>query len=128
MLSSRQHVLAIALFGIVATSGGQVQSASRDRREPKPHATHMSSMGRAAVRTLTAVEARVRGGLVKDAEQTGSCVNEPDCGDEDLLPDLPAQTQSETSIAVDRTGQHIVVGFNDFRGLSNNPISISGFM
>src|SRR5687767_163388 len=35
----------------------------------------------------------------------------------------PAGTQSETSIAVDVTGQHVVVGFNDFRGTN----SISGF-
>ncbi len=129
MLRPTQRVLAIMLFAcIVATSGGQLRSASRDRREPKPHEKHMSSMGRAAVRTLTAVEARVRGGSVRDPEQTGSCLNEADCGDEAFPPDLPAQTQSETSIAVDRTGQHIVVGFNDFRGFSNNPLSISGFM
>ena len=35
----------------------------------------------------------------------------------------PASTQSETSVAVDATGQHVVVGFNDFRGSS----SFSGF-
>jgi hypothetical protein len=129
MLSPTQRVLAIMLFAcIVATSGEQVRSASRDGREPKPHERQMSSMGRAARRTLTKVEARVRGGSVKNPEQTGSCLNEPDCGDEEFLPDLPAQTQSETSIAVDRTGLHIVVGFNDFRGFANNPLSISGFM
>src|ERR1051325_3150962 len=38
-----------------------------------------------------------------------------------------AGTQSETSIAVDSTGMHVVVGFNDFRGLSNPALSISGF-
>jgi uncharacterized repeat protein (TIGR01451 family) len=39
----------------------------------------------------------------------------------------PADTQSELSIAVDATGQHIVVAMNDFRGFSRNPASISGF-
>jgi uncharacterized repeat protein (TIGR01451 family) len=39
----------------------------------------------------------------------------------------PAGTQSELSIAVDVTGQHIVVAMNDFRGFSLNPASISGF-
>lgn len=39
----------------------------------------------------------------------------------------PADTQSELSIAVDATGQHIVVAMNDFRGLSVNPLSVSGF-
>jgi hypothetical protein len=38
-----------------------------------------------------------------------------------------AQTQSETAIAVDSTGMHIVVGFNDFRGFTAGPVSISGF-
>jgi len=41
----------------------------------------------------------------------------------------PLGTQSELSIAVDATGQHIVVGLNDFRGFSVGPVlSISGFM
>src|SRR5262249_41443619 len=39
----------------------------------------------------------------------------------------PAGTQSELSIAVDATGQHIVVAMNDFRGFSGNPVSFSGF-
>jgi len=38
-----------------------------------------------------------------------------------------AETQSELSIAVDATGQHIVVAMNDFRGFSRNPVTISGF-
>ena len=41
----------------------------------------------------------------------------------------PLGTQSELSIAVDVTGQHIVIGMNDFRGFSVTPLlSISGFM
>jgi hypothetical protein len=40
-------------------------------------------------------------------------------------------TQSETAIAVDSTGMHVVIGFNDFRGFPQNPTlvptSISGF-
>jgi hypothetical protein len=55
--------------------------------------------------------------------QSGGCVNEPDC------PDLAAaSTQAETTTAVDSTGQHVVVGFNDFRGFSTPTLSISGFM
>jgi hypothetical protein len=53
-------------------------------------------------------------------------------GDEDCsdtgFSDGPGATQSEMSIAVDRTGQHVVVGFNDFRGFSTTPTtSLSGF-
>jgi len=36
--------------------------------------------------------------------------------------------QSQTSIAVDSTGQHIVIGFNDTRGFDSNPVRLSGFM
>jgi hypothetical protein len=37
-------------------------------------------------------------------------------------------TQAEVSIAVDATGQHVVIGFNDFRGFFKDPVSVSGFM
>ncbi len=39
----------------------------------------------------------------------------------------PAGGQAELSIAVDSTGAHIVVGLNDTRGFSLNPLSVSGF-
>src|SRR5262249_15118418 len=39
----------------------------------------------------------------------------------------PTGGQAELSIAVDSTGMHIVVGLNDTRGFSLNPVSVSGF-
>jgi hypothetical protein len=39
----------------------------------------------------------------------------------------PTGGQAETSIAIDSTGQHVVVGINDTRGFGLNPVSISGF-
>jgi len=53
-------------------------------------------------------------------------------GDEDCsdtgFSDGPGATQSEMSVAVDRTGRHIVVGFNDFRGFNTPTLtSLSGF-
>jgi uncharacterized repeat protein (TIGR01451 family) len=39
----------------------------------------------------------------------------------------PAGTQSELSIAVDSTGQHVVIAMNDFRGFAASPLSVSGF-
>ena len=88
-------------------------------------------MGRKAEHAKAKVAPNTPGsGLTgKDFEQAGDCVNTPDCeGADDAPPeDGPANTQSETSIAVDSTGQHIVIGFNDFRGFANNPISVSGF-
>src|SRR5437868_5216887 len=54
------------------------------------------------------------------------CINTPDCDDQ---PVNISNIQAETSIAVDSTGQHIVIGFNDFRGFSIGPqTSISGFI
>lgn len=50
-------------------------------------------------------------------------MNEPDCGEAALS---ATTLQAETSIAVDSTGQHVVVGFNDFRGFGTT-VSISGF-
>ena len=51
-------------------------------------------------------------------------MNEPDCGEAALAATL---LQSETSIAIDSTGQHVVVGFNDFRGITATTVSVSGF-
>jgi len=39
----------------------------------------------------------------------------------------PTGGQAETSMAVDSTGQHIVVGMNDTRGFGLTPLSVSGF-
>jgi uncharacterized repeat protein (TIGR01451 family) len=39
----------------------------------------------------------------------------------------PSSGQSEMAIAADPTGQHVVIGFNDFQGFNNNPLSVSGF-
>jgi hypothetical protein len=77
----------------------------------------VSSMGRLARVRVDAVN---RGFGI----QSDGCVNEPDCGEAPLV---RSSLQSETSIAVDSTGQHIVIGFNDFRGFGNT-VSVSGFM
>src|SRR5262245_55242345 len=54
--------------------------------------------------------------------QSVGCVNEPDCGEATVS---ASQLQSETSIAIDSTGQHVVVAFNDFRGITATTVSIS---
>ncbi len=60
------------------------------------------------------------------AAKPGNCVNQPDCDDEDAIV-RHSSTQSETTIAVDSSGKHVVLGFNDFTGFNKNPISTSGF-
>src|SRR5467141_2560703 len=91
---------------------------------------HMSAMGHLAARVSAALQQKgiVTGrALVAPPNPTGDkgCTNAPDCFDDN---DGPAGGQAETSIAVDSTGQHIVVGYNDTRGFSLNPISVSGVM
>jgi len=59
------------------------------------------------------------------------CLNTPECEDEDTgftLEESPAGTRAEVALAVDATGEHVVVGFNDSRGFSATPPSVSGFM
>src|SRR4051812_44588568 len=46
-------------------------------------------------------------------------------GDEEETEDGPAGGQAETSIAVNSTRQHIVLGYNDTRGLAENPPTLS---
>ena len=55
-----------------------------------------------------------------------TCLNQPRCPG-GLRESAPGG-QAELSIAVDESGQHIVIGFNDTRGFSLNPISVSGYM
>ena len=61
---------------------------------------------------------------------TDSCIEDEECEAQD--PDFPGGFpipggQAEYAIAVDSTGQHVVIGFNDTRGFSLSPASLSGF-
>src|SRR5256885_2026500 len=65
----------------------------------------LSPLGRIAqkkIATLTTV----------GAQFDTTCFNQPDCPESIAA----SNGQAETSIAVDTTGQHIVIGYNDFRG------------
>jgi hypothetical protein len=74
------------------------------------------------------VTAKVLGDRPEEEEEVKGCVNEPECPgeDEDAAEKAPGG-QAETTIAVSDNGRHVVVGFNDTRGFSLNPISVSGF-
>ncbi|MEP6865932.1 MAG: exo-alpha-sialidase [Deltaproteobacteria bacterium] len=85
-------------------------------------------MGQRAHRQLQrAIAPNARGG--------GSCDDTTDGCDEGGFVDPDGDldganggNQAETTLAVDDSGQHIVIGFNDTRGFAKNPISVSGFM
>jgi len=135
MHASRKHLLVTAVLGIVVAWWLSPSSIASSPGAPQKHSGRgMSAMGRAAAKARRAISADAAASpdYEKDLEEAGDCVNEPDCeGDSFDDPDAPAGpagTQSETSIAVDSTGQHIVIAFNDFRGFSSNPLSLSGFM
>jgi len=94
----------------------------------KPQENRMSQAGHLATRVREALKTGAPQGLAAAMKSAGdgNCVNtQDDCADDQ---DGPAGGQAETSIAVDTTGQHIVVGYNDTRGFSLNPISVSGVM
>jgi hypothetical protein len=107
-------VLGTTLIG--QSGDGQRRSPSIDER--------MSSGGAAAARMVRRLRSSRLGRAQALAGDT--CVNAPDCGED--LNGGPGDTQSETSVAVDSTGQHIVIASNDFRGFFKDPVTFSGFM
>ena len=120
------QIIAVAALsvGLLGQSGGQAPGPGYFK-DPR-----MSAMGAVAAEAVHRVAARLSATdrhVDPDREaEPGDCHNDPHCGRG--FTDDPAGTQAELSIAVDSTGRHVVVGFNDFRGFSSNPISVSGFM
>jgi hypothetical protein len=91
------------------------------RQTGKPREDRMSTMGRWARERIQEI--------VRSQAQRGIRIPEP-CNDSPrcAVPQGIDGTQAETTIAVDSTGQHVVIGFNDFRGFNQQPFSISGYM
>ena len=106
---------AVVLIAVCAIAASAVASAKRDKGDEAP-APRLSTMG--------ALAEQMRAEL----SDLGDAQFEP-CPAAVCSEETPvANTQSEMAIAQDATGQHIVVGFNDFRGFALNPVSLSGFM
>ncbi len=138
-LTSRALVATCALLA----AGTATASESHDRSGVTGADHRMSSMGRIAAQARSAAAAiftpgTTTGGTAPaSTAPRGVCVNQRHCphfaeaSPGDPLDDLwanPTGGQAETSIAVDESGRHVVVGFNDTRGFSLTPISVSGFM
>ncbi len=123
-----------------------VGATSSYAADSKPQQDRMSPAGKraaAAIARIRATSARATAGASRSGPAAASahtlvqtqkvqdgdtCLNKADCGEEDEDgSDIPGG-QAETSIAVDESGQHIVVGYNDTRGFSRNPISVSGVL
>ena len=123
--------------GVVpAPTGATTSSAALQARAQTLSTDRMSAMGKLAQRHIRASVVKARRVAALAADDTGGtggpghhvCEHADDC-DEGLPADPEANggTLSETSIAVDATGNHIVIGYNDFRGFSLPAISLSGF-
>jgi hypothetical protein len=108
-------IAALVLPAVGWAGSGNAKKAKEDR---------MSAMGRLATRIRATMAA---GGSIGSMNKSGgdNCIAEPDCADDQ---DGPAGGQAEVAIAVDKTGQHIVIGFNDTRGFALTPLSVSGVM
>jgi len=124
-----------ACFGLGLTSTAEAQRKGESR---------MSGMGHLAqvrMRRITQAlraDPRFQARFGDENEGTGAIGEEEldeDGGedlhveqDDDFDEDELTGGQAETSLAVDATGQHVVIGFNDTRGFSLNPVSVSGFI
>ena len=89
-------------------------------------------MGARAHKALRALTPHVATATLSDKDKGGDVGDDDDDnggpGPLEDGGDLPGGNQGELSVAVDDSGQHIVVGFNDSRGFRKNPVSVSGFM
>jgi hypothetical protein len=106
--------------------GAWAKSAPAAKAANKIQGDRMSPMGRLAARARAAIAATGGHLTAKGFTDASHCGNDPDCSADDT--DGPAGGQAEVSIAVDFTGQHVVIGFNDTRGFALNPTSVSGYM
>ncbi len=121
--------VAASLASSTAWSATELQANQVDK---------MSTMGQRAaaevarIRQEAAAEVAPRAAVASATGEAAAtadretCLNQPRCPG-GLRESAPGG-QAELSIAVDETGQHIVIGFNDTRGFTLNPVSVSGFM
>ena len=110
-------VLAVAAVGIGSLSAQKVL--------PTDRYADMSSMGSLARQTIQAARSGLSAAIVKPLPGTGDCAD----GNTRCTPigPVPSGTQSEVSVAVDSTGQNIVIGFNDFRRVCTRSRLTFGF-
>lgn len=88
----------------------------------------MSSMGRRAYLQAFAREHAGQGKGIGVEGGSGCLSDDPNCEEEggNLAIGL-ADKQSEMGLAVDPSGNHVVLGFNEAQGFSTNPNKLSGF-
>ena len=138
VIVSEKRVLSLAIFVLSIPLGVPVLRAQvndpagayhKQSAFDTPVDRWMSPSGRLAYRVahgMARLKPRGNGGIrALDKQICPGYVD--DCGS-----DLPSRedasgAQAETTIAMDPTGQHIVIGYNDDRGFNLDTVSISGF-
>jgi hypothetical protein len=116
--------------------GASRAALSNGARATSSTAIEMSAMGERARRAVRALASRQtpvapRGLSALPNADRGDVGDDDEGGGPGALDDggdLPGGNQGELAIAVDDSGQHVVIGFNDFRGFPLSPISVSGVM
>ncbi len=104
--------------------------ADLDRFSSMGRLAHLAATGQLdrAIARARAQNAKRLGKQSQYQEPPGPCdATDDGCDADDEQGDGPAGGQAELSVAIDSTGQHIVVGANDTRGFALNPVSVSGF-
>jgi hypothetical protein len=118
------------LAGCGSTEQPKLQVTGKAEAALQQRENSMSAYGRLASLKAAQISSIARG--VPYIAQTCEQVLNDDCGGDDrdrvgFDGQAPQKGLAETSIAVDRTGRHVVIGYNDTRGFIKNPISVSGF-
>ena len=130
------HSLGRAIAASVAC-GALLLWAPAGFAQPDKHLDRDNKMSAAGKRAAASIAKLTRQGasartavtaFEEEDEEGGRCVNEPDCGEEEGDAEEAPGGQAEVSIAVDASGRHVVIGYNDTRGFSENPISLSGVL
>jgi len=121
----------ISIAVVLCVLGAAANAGANADQTRKGEMSAMGQRARAAVARINAsshrtinLAAQAKAALAGD----DGCLNKPECGGEDEDEENAPGGQAELSIAVDETGKHIVIGFNDTRGFDLNPISVSGYM
>jgi hypothetical protein len=121
------RILMLCIIGVGSLLlAGTANANGYQTREDK-----MSAMGKraaAAVARINSQSGRAAPLAARAAADDDGCLNEPECGEEGEEEEEVPGGQAELSIAVDESGRHIVIGFNDTRGFASNPISVSGYL
>jgi hypothetical protein len=117
--------LLVCLVAGVGTSYADDVLSNTTAKQPEDR---MSPQGQLATRVRRQLAA---GGAVKALSPALAAVAPNDCGEEPECGDRTTRQpggQAEVSIAVDTSGQNIVIGYNDTRGFFTNPYQLSGYI